>query len=114
MLAIAATTTAGVLIGLPTLRLRGDYVGIVTLAFGEIIGQAVSNGRQIEFWGGSLTDGPQGITAVDKIDLPFVGRFGALVLALVLVRPRARRADAVRQLPAARLARGPGVDRAAR
>ena len=35
----ALTALAGVLIGLPTLRLRGDYVGIVTLAFGEIIGQ---------------------------------------------------------------------------
>jgi len=80
VLAIVATTTAGVLIGVPTLRLRGDYVGIVTLAFGEIIAQAVSNGRQIEFWGGSLTGGPQGITAIDKIDLPFVGRFGALDL----------------------------------
>ena len=29
---------AGVVIGLPTLRLRGDYIAIVTLAFGEIIG----------------------------------------------------------------------------
>ena len=28
---------AGMLIGLPTLRLRGDYIAIVTLAFGEII-----------------------------------------------------------------------------
>ena len=46
MLAIVATTIAGVLIGVPTLRLRGDYIGIVTLAFGEIIGQVVSNGRR--------------------------------------------------------------------
>jgi len=80
VLAIGATTTAGVLIGLPTLRLRGDYVGVVTLAFGEIIGQVVSNGRQIELFGGSLTGGPQGITAIDKIDLPFLGRFAALDL----------------------------------
>jgi branched-chain amino acid transport system permease protein len=80
VLAIVATTTAGVLIGVPTLRLRGDYVGIVTLAFGEIIGQVVSNGREIEFLGGSLTGGPQGISAIDRIDLPFVERFGALDL----------------------------------
>jgi branched-chain amino acid transport system permease protein len=80
VLAIVATTTAGVLIGVPTLRLRGDYVGIVTLAFGEIIGQVVSNGRDIEFFGGSLTGGPQGISAIDKIDLPFLERFGALDL----------------------------------
>ena len=46
ILVIAATTARrGVLIGVPTLRLRGDYVGIVTLAFGEIIGQVVANGR---------------------------------------------------------------------
>jgi branched-chain amino acid transport system permease protein len=80
VLAIVATTIAGVLIGLPTLRLRGDYVGIVTLAFGEIIGQIVSNGREIQFLGGSLTGGPQGISALDKIDLPFLDRFGALDL----------------------------------
>ena len=80
VLAIVATTIAGVLIGVPTLRLRGDYVGIVTLAFGEIIGQLVSNGRQIELFGGTLTGGPQGIAAIDKIDLPFLERFNALDL----------------------------------
>src|SRR5215211_3102789 len=80
VLAVIATTTAGVLIGVPTLRLRGDYVGIVTLAFGEIIGQIVANGREIEFLGGSLTGGAGGISAIDKIDLPFVERFGALDL----------------------------------
>jgi branched-chain amino acid transport system permease protein len=80
VLAIVATTIAGVLIGVPTLRLRGDYVGIVTLAFGEIIGQVASNGRDIELFGGSLTGGPGGMSAVDKIDLPFFERFGALDL----------------------------------
>jgi branched-chain amino acid transport system permease protein len=91
VLAIAATTVAGVLIGVPTLRLRGDYVGIVTLAFGEIIGQVVANGRDINVFGEPLTGGPQGISAIDKIDLPALDRFGALNLrpwfwfALVLV-----------------------------
>ena len=80
VLAVVATTIAGVLIGVPTLRLRGDYVGVVTLAFGEIIGQVVSNGREIEVFGGSLTGGPQGIAAIDRIDLPFLERFGALDL----------------------------------
>jgi branched-chain amino acid transport system permease protein len=80
VLAVVATTIAGVLIGVPTLRLRGDYVGIVTLAFGEIIGQVVANGRDIEVLGGSLTGGPSGITAVDRVDLPFLERFGALDL----------------------------------
>jgi branched-chain amino acid transport system permease protein len=80
VLAIIATTIAGVVIGVPTLRLRGDYVGVVTLAFGEIIGQVASNGREIELFGGSLTAGRNGITPIDKIDLPFVERFGALDL----------------------------------
>jgi branched-chain amino acid transport system permease protein len=80
VLAIFATTIAGVLIGVPTLRVRGDYVGIVTLAFGEIIGQVVANGREIELFGGSLTGGPTGISGIDRIDLPLLERFGALDL----------------------------------
>jgi branched-chain amino acid transport system permease protein len=89
--AIAATTLAGMLIGVPTLRLRGDYVGVVTLAFGEIIGLLVANGREITFLGGSLTGGPNGIAVIDKIDLPLLGRFGTFDLrpwywfALVMV-----------------------------
>ena len=79
-LAVAATTAAGVLIGVPTLRLRGEHVAIVTLAFGEIIGQLVFHGRQIELFGGTLTSGPIGITPVDRIDLPLLGRFGVLDL----------------------------------
>ena len=80
VLAIVATTIAGVLIGVPTLRLRGDYVGIVTLAFGEIIALVVANGRDIELFGGTLTGGPQGIPTIDRIDLPFLDRFDALDL----------------------------------
>jgi branched-chain amino acid transport system permease protein len=80
VLAVVATTIAGVAIGIPTLRLRGDYVGIVTLAFGEIVGQVVANGRDIHIFGGSLTGGPQGIAGIDRIDLPFLAPFGALDL----------------------------------
>jgi branched-chain amino acid transport system permease protein len=80
VLAVVATTTVGVIIGVPTLRLRGTYVGIVTLAFGETIAQVASNGQDIRLFGGSLTAGPNGITPIDSIDLPFVGRFGALHL----------------------------------
>jgi branched-chain amino acid transport system permease protein len=80
VLAVVATTIAGVLIGVPTLRLRGDYIGIVTLAFGEIIGRVASNGREIEFLGGSLTNGPIGISPIDRIDLPLLERFDALDL----------------------------------
>jgi branched-chain amino acid transport system permease protein len=80
VLAAVATTTIGVLIGIPTLRLRGTYVGIVTLAFGEIIGQVAYNGQDIHLFGGSLTAGPNGITPIDSIDLPFLARFGPLDL----------------------------------
>jgi branched-chain amino acid transport system permease protein len=94
--AMAVAYLAGVVIGVPTLRLRGDYVGMVTLAFGEIIGQLVANGREIRFLGGSLTGGPNGISGIDRIDLPFLEPFSRLdlrpwywtaliLLALVLV-----------------------------
>jgi branched-chain amino acid transport system permease protein len=79
-LAVATTAIAGTLIGAPTLRLRGDYIAIVTLAFGEIIGEIASNGKQIELFGGTLTSGPIGIGPIDRIDLPLVGRFGPLDL----------------------------------
>jgi branched-chain amino acid transport system permease protein len=79
-LAIVATTIAGVLIGVPTLRLRGDYIGMVTLAFGEIVAQVVSNGRDIRLFGGTLTGGPYGMSALDRIDLPFLAPFDVLDL----------------------------------
>jgi branched-chain amino acid transport system permease protein len=91
VLAIIAAAIAGALIGLPTLRLRGDYIAIVTLAFGEIIGRIAVNGDDIVIKGQPLTAGRQGISPVDKIDLPFLDPFGLLNLrpwywfALVLV-----------------------------
>jgi branched-chain amino acid transport system permease protein len=95
VVAIAFTTIAGMLIGLPTLRLRGDYIAIVTLAFGEIIGRVAVNGDELKFSGVPLIGGPlgdffgkdqtftagrQGITPVDKIDVPFVDPFTSLNL----------------------------------
>jgi branched-chain amino acid transport system permease protein len=80
VLAVVATTIAGFLIGLPTLRLRGDYIAIVTLAFGEIIGRIAINGDEIKGFGTQLTAGRQGITPVDKVDLPFFERFSSLDL----------------------------------
>ena len=80
LLAAVATAIAGIVIGLPTLRLRGDYIALVTLAFGEIIGSAVVNGDEIRLFGGTLTAGRKGITPIDKIDLPFIERFGSLDL----------------------------------
>jgi branched-chain amino acid transport system permease protein len=106
VLAAAAAAAAGALIGVPTLRLRGDYIAVVTLAFGEIIGQVAANGRDIALFGGTLTSGPIGIGPIDRIDLPLLEPFDAVhlrpwywfalalvVLALVVnVRLRASRA----------------------
>jgi branched-chain amino acid transport system permease protein len=73
---------AGMLLGFPTLRLRGDYIAIVTLAFGEIIGRIAINSDEGIFGIGSTnwTNGRAGITPVDKIDIPFVDRFTTLNL----------------------------------
>jgi branched-chain amino acid transport system permease protein len=72
---------AGALIGLPTLRLRGDYIAIVTLAFGEIIGTVAINGTDIHLPGGmTLTAGNLGIPAVDLPYFPGVGKFELLNL----------------------------------
>ena len=60
----------GALIGLPTLRLRGDYIAIVTLAFGEIIGRIALNGDEITFGDYQLTNGQQAISPVDQPYLP--------------------------------------------
>jgi branched-chain amino acid transport system permease protein len=80
IIAIIVTTIAGMLIGLPTLRLRGDYIAIVTLAFGEIIGRLVINGDEIVIRGQQVTNGRQGITPIDKIDLPLLDPFQSLEL----------------------------------
>ena len=72
LIASIITAVAGVLIGLPTLRLRGDYLAIVTLGFGEIIHQGALNGdadgisalldHKTNF---NLTNGAFGINPVD-------------------------------------------------
>ena len=51
----------GVLLGAPTLKLRGDYLAIVTLGFGEIIRIFLNNLSQPV----NITNGPQGITLID-------------------------------------------------
>jgi branched-chain amino acid transport system permease protein len=60
------TTLVGVLIGLPTLRLRGDYLAIVTLGFGEIIPLAVRNG-DADGLGWNVTNGVNGISPIDTL-----------------------------------------------
>ncbi|HLM36584.1 MAG TPA: branched-chain amino acid ABC transporter permease [Gaiellaceae bacterium] len=63
MCAAALTAMGGILIGLPTLRLRGDYLAIVTLGFGEIIPQFVRNADSLH--GFDLTHGTFGISPID-------------------------------------------------
>jgi branched-chain amino acid transport system permease protein len=58
------TAVGGILIGLPTLRLRGDYLAIVTLGFGEIIPQFVRNADSLK--GFDLTHGTFGISPIDS------------------------------------------------
>jgi branched-chain amino acid transport system permease protein len=65
-LAGAFTLIVGILIGLPTLRLRGDYLAIVTLGFGEIIPQFVRNADE-EGLGFDLTNGTFGIAPIDSL-----------------------------------------------
>ncbi|RBY93805.1 branched-chain amino acid ABC transporter permease [Blastococcus sp. TF02-8] len=67
--AIAVCLVAGVLLGAPTLRLRGDYLAIVTLGFGEIIRIVAVNNP------GNITNGPRGVESAvphPVIDLGFL------------------------------------------
>jgi ABC-type branched-subunit amino acid transport system permease subunit len=57
--------TFGVLLGAPTLRLRGDYLAIVTLGFGEIVPIVFLNADE-------FTEGTNGIGGIYKPDIPFV------------------------------------------
>jgi branched-chain amino acid transport system permease protein len=82
-LGVAALT--GVLLGLPVLRLRGDYLAIVTLGFGEVI-RVLANNLDKPI---NLTNGPKGITPIGRPPLPFgipySEAFYFLVLLIVVV-----------------------------
>ena len=77
VICIAAAFTAmwGAILGAPTLRLRGDYLAIVTLAFGEIVPRVFELSTSGPFGIGSLdiSNGRQGITPVDKPYFPIPG-----------------------------------------
>ena len=103
-----AAGIAGVLIGIPVLRLRGDYLAIVTLAFGEIIRNvmnclyfAVSNGKLIVNFnnpridGTLLYNGPAGAVRVGRIatfEAGFVLVLLTLFVVLNLINSRSGRA----------------------
>jgi len=100
--------TAGVLIGIPVLRLRGDYLAIVTLAFGEIIRNVLNcvylsvEGAQLHFGflnpnipGKLILNGPNGATGVSKIatfEMGFVLVLFTLFVVLNLINSRSGRA----------------------
>jgi branched-chain amino acid transport system permease protein len=101
LVAGAFAALAGVLIGLPVMRLHGDYLAIVTLAFGEIIKNLLNNLYVGIDAGGlhfSMTDakslgmvkgtilinGPQGATGIDKLST-FTAGFLLILLSLFVV-----------------------------
>jgi branched-chain amino acid transport system permease protein len=61
----AVACVFGVLLGAPTLKLRGDYLAIVTLGFGEIVRIFLNNLSQPV----NLTNGPQGVTLIDPFKI---------------------------------------------
>jgi branched-chain amino acid transport system permease protein len=76
-LGAALAGVAGVILGAPTLKLRGDYLAIVTLGFGEIIRVFMNNlDRPV-----NITNGPKGIQQIDSIKILGVdfGRTGEIL-----------------------------------
>ena len=89
---------AGVLLGAPTLKLRGDYLAIVTLGFGEIV-RVFMNNLDAPV---NITNGPKGITGIDEVSIFGVslGKHAAFLRPrvaegheLLLPVPRSRRAS---------------------
>ncbi len=90
---------AGIIIGIPVLRLRGDYLAIVTLAFGEIIKNVLNclyvgiDGRGLHFslkdeqslhmepGGRTILSGPMGALGITKLSTFFVG----IILILIVL-----------------------------
>lgn len=77
----AAAALCGVIIGLPALRLRGDYLAIVTLAFGEIV-RSVFENLPDEMFGGSL--GQQSVR-YDRFYLFIIG-FVLVIVTLAVIQ----------------------------
>ncbi len=80
-IAIIVAALTGILLGLPVLRLRGDYLAIVTLGFGEVIRVLANNlDKPLNF-----TNGPQGITPIQRPSMPpfVVDAFNIILKPLV-------------------------------
>ena len=67
LLSVAVGALMGVLLGLPVLRLRGDYLAVVTLGFAEVV-RALANNLDKPI---NITNGPKGITPIEKPPLFF-------------------------------------------
>ncbi|MBI5641748.1 MAG: branched-chain amino acid ABC transporter permease [Nitrospirae bacterium] len=82
-LAIGITTVSGFLLAIPALRLRGDYLALVTLGFGEIVRLVFNN------WD-SFTKGPNGISGIEPpalagVSLGRLSYYYLLVLLCVII-----------------------------
>lgn len=101
MVAGVFAAVAGILVGLPVMRLRGDYLAIVTLAFGEIIKNLLNNlyvgldeaglhfsmvdAKSLGMQGGTiLINGPQGAAGIDKLST-FTAGFVLILVTLFVV-----------------------------
>ena len=67
-LAVITASLTGILIGLPALRLRGDYLAIVTLGLGEVV-RVMANNLDHPV---NITNGPQGITPIERPPIPWL------------------------------------------
>jgi branched-chain amino acid transport system permease protein len=83
LIAIVVTAIVGILLGLPVLRLRGDYLAIVTLGFGEMIKVLARNADSpINF-----TNGSQGLHNIGKPPLPgFASDFTSAISGALHIR----------------------------
>lgn len=66
----------GIIIGIPALRLRGDYLGIITLGFGEIIRIILNNL--------TITGGPKGLSGLDKYT-NFIWAYGVMAMIVIVI-----------------------------
>ncbi len=85
LLPLAAIVAAvfGVILGAPTLKLRGDYLAIVTLGFGEIVRIFLTNlNRPI-----NITNGPRGITLVDPLQAGGISLAKSYEIAGITIAP---------------------------
>jgi len=73
-IAALVAAIAGIIIGAPTLRLKSDYLALVTLGFGEILPQAFRNGESIK--GFNLSNGTKGIAPVNALDMGWLSWTG--------------------------------------